>query len=53
MLQTEYLAIVRAALRNSIKDINFMDSVQMQRVHGDLMNEVNCEAKDIGNKYNI
>ena len=35
--QAEYLANVKVALRNYIKDINFADPVQMRRVHGDLM----------------
>ena len=51
--QAEYLAIVKTALRNSIKNIDFVDHVQMRRVHGDLMNEVSYKAKYISNKYNV
>ena len=42
--QAEYLAIIKMASRNRIKDINFMVPVQTKRVHGDLMNEASCEA---------
>ena len=42
--QAEYLAIVKVALRNCVKDINFGDQVQIRRVHEDLMNKVSCKA---------
>ena len=51
--QAEYLAIVKMALRNWVKDINFADPVPIRRVHVDLMNEVSCEGWCIVNKHNI
>ena len=41
------------ALRNCIIDTNFADAVQMRRVHGDLMNEVSCEAWYISSEYTV
>ena len=51
--QAEYLTIVKMALQNCINNINFLDTFKMRRVHGDLMNEVSCEAQYIHNKHNI
>ena len=48
-----YLAIVKMAFRNCIKGINYLDPVQMRRVHGDLMNEESCEAQCISNRYYV
>ena len=39
--QAEYLGIIKMALRNCRKDINFSDPVQMSKVHGDLMKKIN------------
>ena len=36
--QAEYLVIIKMTLRNSFDGINFMDPVQIGRVHRDLMN---------------
>ena len=41
------------ALRNCVKDINFMDPVQMRRIHRNLIIEVSIEAWYISNKYNV
>ena len=49
--QAEYLAKVKVALRNCVKDINLADPVQMKRVLRDLMIEVSYKAQNISSNH--
>ena len=51
--QAECLGLIKMALRHCIKDINSMDTVQMRRVYGELMNEVSSKAQYISSEYNM
>ena len=51
--QAEYLGLIKTALRNTVRNVNFVDPVQTRRVNDTLMHDVNSKVRHIGTKYRM